>query len=47
MILSDDFEVTSLETVHISMLDYDKDELVEMFPDLIDQLINQFIVKYF
>lgn len=47
MILSDDFEVTSLETVHISMLDYDKDALVEMFPDLIDQLINQFIVKYF
>ncbi len=45
-IINDDFEVQSAETIEISKLSYDKDELVELFPDLIDQLINQFIVKY-
>jgi len=45
-ILWDEFYTTSLKTVEVSKWDYDKDELTEMFPELIDILINQFIVKY-
>lgn len=45
-VINDDFELRSAKTVEIDMLDYDKDEIADMFPELIDILINQFIVKY-
>ena len=45
-VLEDEFTVISPESVEMRMTKYDKDEMVELFPSVIDQLINKFIVKY-
>jgi len=46
LVLNDTFKAQSSDTVEIYKLGYDKDELVALFPDVIDQVINKFIVKY-
>ena len=46
-VFEDEFTVISPESVEMRMTKYDKDAMVELFPSVIDQLINQFIVKYF
>lgn len=45
-VIDDQFTVISNESVEMYMTKYDKDAMVELFPDVIDQLINRFIVKY-
>lgn len=42
----DTFQADSSTLLEISKDDYDRDALVELFPDLTDLVINQFIVKY-
>lgn len=45
-IIEDTFTASSTDTVEIYHLGYDKEELLSFMPDLIDLVINQFIVKY-
>ncbi len=45
-VIQDDFTVISDGDVPMRMTKYDKDAMVELFPGVIDQLINLFIVKY-
>lgn len=45
-VIDDQFTVISNESVEMYLTKYDKDAMVELFPDVIDQLINRFIVKY-
>ena len=42
----DSFSVQSDNLLEIYKTNYDKDELVDCFPEIIDLVINQFIVKY-
>ncbi len=42
----DTFTADSSQLVEILKTNYDKDALVELFPEIIDLVINQFIVKY-
>ncbi len=45
-VIHDDFTVISDKSVEMRWTKYDKDEMVELFPDVIDQLISRFVVKY-
>ncbi len=45
-ILSETFYAISEDSIEIEKMYYDKEELVNQFPELIDLVINQFIVKY-
>lgn len=45
-VIEDNFTVISANTTELYMTKYDKEAIVEMFPDVIEQLINKFIVKY-
>ena len=44
-VIQDTIEVQSQQTVEIDFLNYDKQALVDLFPELVDQAINTFIVK--
>ena len=44
--IMDTFTADSSQLVEILKTNYDKDALVELFPEIIDLVINQFIVKY-
>lgn len=45
-VVDDVFTTTSSTTTELYLTKYDKEAIVEMFPDLIDELISKFIVKY-
>ncbi len=45
-VIHDTSVTQSLETTELYLTKYDKDAVVEMFPALIEELINKFIVKY-
>ena len=44
LIINKDYLSTSFDTIEISKLNYDRDALVELFPPLIENLINQFVL---
>lgn len=44
-IVNSEFEATSVESLPIASRKYDKEALVDLFPDTIDAVINQFILK--
>lgn len=43
-VLNRQYSVRSSETVHIDSLKYDRDAFVELFPEIIDESIDKFIV---
>lgn len=45
-IIMNTYTATSFDTIEIRKLNYDKDELVELFPPLIENLINQFVLEF-